>query len=190
MKIWLSVVILKSFLSCMCDFCVNKCIISHCLVLCHYLGVCKALQSAWECRGPRTNRRYFITSYQFGMNFCFKETICISEREGWIYSITYFEWWDLWDGNEIIQSCPTLCDPMDCSLSGSSVHGIFQARVLECIAISFSRGSSLPRNRTRASCITGRRFAVWATRKVVTSTIRWCLPDSWEGLHWVTQNFD
>ena len=38
------------------------------------------------------------------------------------------------------QSCPTLCDPMDCSLSGSSVHGILQARILEWVAISFSRG--------------------------------------------------
>ena len=44
--------------------------------------------------------------------------------------------------SEVAQSCPTLCDPMDCSLPGSSVHGIFQARVLEWIAISFSRGSS------------------------------------------------
>ena len=44
--------------------------------------------------------------------------------------------------SEVAQLCPTLCDPMDCSLSGSSVHGIFQARVLEWIAISFSRGSS------------------------------------------------
>ena len=43
----------------------------------------------------------------------------------------------------------TLCDPMDCSLPGSSVHGIFQARILEWIAISFSRGSSQPRDRTR-----------------------------------------
>ena len=43
---------------------------------------------------------------------------------------------------EVAQSCPTLCDPMDCSLSDSSVHGIFQAIVLEWIAISFSRGSS------------------------------------------------
>ena len=42
--------------------------------------------------------------------------------------------------------CPTLCDPMDCSLSGSSIHGIFQARVLEWIAISLSRGFSRPRN--------------------------------------------
>ena len=44
--------------------------------------------------------------------------------------------------SKVAQSCPTLCDPMDCSLSGSSIHGIFQARVLEWIAISFSRGSS------------------------------------------------
>ena len=48
--------------------------------------------------------------------------------------------------SEVAQSCPTLCDPMDCSLSGSSVHGIFQARVLEWIAFSFSRGPSRPRN--------------------------------------------
>ena len=41
---------------------------------------------------------------------------------------------------EVAQSCPTLCDPMDCSLPGSSIHGIFQARVLEWVAISFSSG--------------------------------------------------
>ena len=62
--------------------------------------------------------------------------------------------------SEVVQLCPTLCDPMDCSLSGSSVHGIFQARVLEWIAISFSRGSSRPRNRTRVSCIAGRHFTI------------------------------
>ena len=44
--------------------------------------------------------------------------------------------------SEVTQSSPTLCDPTDCSLSGSCVHGIFQARVLEWIAISFPRGSS------------------------------------------------
>ena len=44
--------------------------------------------------------------------------------------------------SEVTQSCLTLCDPMDCSLPGSSVHGIFQAIVLKWIAISFSRGSS------------------------------------------------
>ena len=51
-----------------------------------------------------------------------------------------------------------LCDPIDCSLPGSSVHGIFQAIVLEWIAISFSRGSSQPRARTRVSCIVDRRL--------------------------------
>ena len=66
--------------------------------------------------------------------------------------------------SEVAQPCPTLCDPMDCSLPGSSVHGIFQARVLEWIAISFSRGSSQPRDRTQASRIVDRRFTVWATR--------------------------
>ena len=51
-----------------------------------------------------------------------------------------------------------LCDPMDCSLPGFSVRGIFQARVLEWIAMSFSRGSSRPRNRTRVSRTAGRCF--------------------------------
>ena len=46
------------------------------------------------------------------------------------------------------QSCPTVCDHMDCSLSGSSVRGIFQVRVLEWIVVSFSRGFSRPRDRT------------------------------------------
>ena len=66
----------------------------------------------------------------------------------------------------VTQSCPTLCDPMDCSLPGSSVHGIFQARILEWVAISFSRGSSRPRDRTRVSHVAGRHFTVWATREV------------------------
>ena len=44
----------------------------------------------------------------------------------------------------VSQSCPTLCNPMVCSLPGSSVHGILQSRILECVAISFSRGSSQP----------------------------------------------
>ena len=54
---------------------------------------------------------------------------------------------------------------MDCSLPGSTIHGIFQARVLEWVAISFSRGSSWPRDRTQISCIAGRCLTIWATRK-------------------------
>ena len=66
---------------------------------------------------------------------------------------------------KVVQSCPTLCDPMDCSLPGFSVHGIFQARILEWVAISFSRGSSLPRDQTWVSSIADWRFTIWATRE-------------------------
>ena len=52
-----------------------------------------------------------------------------------------------------LQSCLTLCNPVDCSPSGCSVHGIFQARILEWVAISFSRGSSRPRDQTCVSCL-------------------------------------
>ena len=67
--------------------------------------------------------------------------------------------------SKVTQSYLTLCDPMDCSLPGSSVHRIFQARVLEWVAISFSRRSSWPRDRTQVSCIVGRRSTVWVTRE-------------------------
>ena len=60
----------------------------------------------------------------------------------------------------VAQSCPSLCNPMDCSLPGFSVLEIFQARILEWIAIPFSRGSSLPRDRTLVSCIAGRFFTI------------------------------
>ena len=55
--------------------------------------------------------------------------------------------------SEVAQSCPTLCDPVDCSPPSSSVHGILQARVLEWVAISFSRGFSQPRDQTYVSHI-------------------------------------
>ena len=66
---------------------------------------------------------------------------------------------------EVAQSCPTVCDPMNYSLPHSSVHGIFQARVLEWVSISFSRGSSWPRDQIWVSCIVGRRFTIWAIRE-------------------------
>ena len=65
--------------------------------------------------------------------------------------------------SEVALLCLTLCDPMDWSLLGSSVRGIFQARILEWVAISFSRGSSRPRDWTRVFCIAGRHFTIWAT---------------------------
>ena len=69
-----------------------------------------------------------------------------------------------------VKSCLTLYDPMNCSLPGSSVHGIFQEIVLEWIAISFSSRSSWPRDGTQVSRILDRRFTVWATRGVQRDT--------------------
>ena len=60
--------------------------------------------------------------------------------------------------SEVVQSCPTLCNPMDCSLPGSSVSGILQARILEWVAMSSSKGSSWPRIQAYVSCITGGFF--------------------------------
>ena len=67
--------------------------------------------------------------------------------------------------SEVFQSCLTLCDPMDYRLPGSSMHRIFQASVLEWAAISFSRGSSWPRDWTLVSHTAGTPFTVWATRE-------------------------
>ena len=64
-----------------------------------------------------------------------------------------------------LQLRPTLCDPLDCSPQGSSIHGILQARILEWVAISSSRGSSQPRDQTWVSCITSRFFTLWVTRE-------------------------
>ena len=67
-----------------------------------------------------------------------------------------------WATNEVkvSLSCPTLCSPMDCSLPGSSVHGILQARILEWVASPFSRGCSQPRDQTQVSHIAGGFFTV------------------------------
>ena len=95
--------------------------------------------------------------------------------------ITYMRKWK--SGSEVSQSCPTLCDPMDCSPPSSSIHGILQARILEWIAISFSKGSSQPRDRTHVSRIVDRHFTVWAN---VADTVHPCfngiLPQSYFSL--------
>ena len=67
----------------------------------------------------------------------------------------------------VAQSCPTLCDPLDCSPPGPSVHGILQARMLESVAIPFSRRSSQPRDQTLISGILGGFFTIWAIREAL-----------------------
>ena len=82
--------------------------------------------------------------------------------------------------SEVTQLCPTLQLHGLCSLPGSSVHGIFQARVLEWVAISFSRESSRSRDPTQVLHIVGRLFTDWATREVPTVNN---LPAMWE--NWI-----
>jgi len=79
----------------------------------------------------------------------------------------FYLWEVKW--SEVTQSCPTLCDPMGCSSPGSSLHGIIQTTVLEWCAISFTRGSFRPRDRTQVSHIPGRRFNLRATREAQLS---------------------
>ena len=74
--------------------------------------------------------------------------------------------------------------PLDCSPPGSSVLGIFQARICKWVAISFSRWSSWPRDRTEVSCFAGRFFTIWATRKAISSvqfscSVVWLFVTSW-----------
>ena len=63
--------------------------------------------------------------------------------------------------------CLALCDATDCSVPNSSVHGILQAKILEWVAIPFSRGSSWARDQKWVSCIAGRFFTIWATREAL-----------------------
>ena len=75
---------------------------------------------------------------------------CTTSKSSW----TFVEWAHA----QSLQLCTTLCDVMDCSPPGSSLYGIFQAMILEWVAISFSRGSSWPRDQTHIACIAGRFF--------------------------------
>ena len=95
---------------------------------------------------------HFLRAIQQDKLSCFKLSKC-KEQDSVVKQTTH-----LWKTVcvSVTQSCPTLCDPMDCSLAGSSVHGIFQARILEWVALLSSRGSSPPRDQTQVSCTAGR----------------------------------
>ena len=117
-----------------------------------------------------------------GPGFCFSPSWIPLRvyHQGWLlrqigwWKITFFVYWTCRQlvfsclqrdesESEVTQSCLTLCDPVD--PPGSSIHGILQARILEWVAISFSRGSSQPKDWTQVSHIAGRHFNLWATRE-------------------------
>ena len=98
-----------------------------------------------QCHYP-----HFVDIFGTSVCVCVCECVCVWER--------------------VTQLCPTFCDPMNCSPPGSSVHGILEARILEWVAMPFSRGSSWPTGDpglTRVSCVAGRFFTVWALREAL-----------------------
>ena len=100
-----------------------------------------------------------------------------SDMAEWAHSTRHSCWL-------VAQSCPTLCHPMDCSSPGSSIHGVSQARRLEWVAISFSRGSFWPRDWTHISCLAGRLFTTKPPGK--PSKIMPTLKYKWEKHAWWT----
>ena len=140
------------------------------LLFCH-----KREQEGWTCLPIKilNNPRHSCTNEQFPCRdnwYIFKiiKEICHHQKENdsSTTKLTSMEYDGLCVG---LCVCGWVCvcyysvmsDPMDCSPPGSSVHGILQARILEWVAIPFSRVSSWPRGQTQVSCISGRFFTVW-----------------------------
>ena len=102
-------------------------------------------------RGPRLGSSFSSSQY-LQLKYLLEISVCVSctgpEKAQLILLMLYVH-------AKLLQSCPALCDSMDCSLSGSSVHGILQARILELIAISDSRGSSWPTSLTSPALANG-----------------------------------
>ena len=113
-----------------------------------YLGF--VTQNKDSCQGKKAT----LFLYTFFMVFVLKKVVFNDWR---IFSLMH--------GSIVSQSCPTHCIPMNYSLPGSYLHGIFQARILEWVTIPFSRGSSPPGDQTQVSWIAGRFFTLWAIRE-------------------------
>ena len=108
------------------------------------------LREFWECRAESI-------AYHCKRNV--KRSLLFTHRPVFLPLVT------VWVHAKSLQLCLTLCDLMDYSPAGSSVCGILQARIMEWVALPFSKGSSLPRDRTQVSCTAGRFFIVWTTRR-------------------------
>ena len=143
--------------------------------------VSNSFATLWDCSSPGSSvhgisqariLEWVAISFSKGSSWPWDRTqvSCISCIGRWI-----LYHWATWEAQVLVtQSCPTLCNAMDCRPPGSSVHGILQARILEWVVIPFSRGSSWPRSQTWVSCIAVRFFIIWATRKAVGSS-RLCI---------------
>ena len=130
-------------------------------------SLCALAFAIWHCRFSHQEIESILYSVNLGATLGLAQWCASLEpKTQGALIISALSYWALLPcGSEVAQSCVTLCNPMDCSLTGSSICGIFQARVLKWVASSTSRGSSWPGDRTQVSCIAGRRFTLWATRE-------------------------
>ena len=110
----------------------------------------------------KKQRHYFADKGMYSQSYVFFQYSCMDVRAGPYRRLKV----------KVSQSCLTLCNSMDCSLPGSSLDGILQAKILEWVAMPFSRGSSQTRDRTQVSCIAGRFFTILATREAPPKN--WC----------------
>ena len=131
---------------------------------------CLTLCDPMDCRPPGSSVEFSRQEYWSGLPFpspgdlpnpgikprspvvckALLKTISFRGEKAWLFKSSHI--------TLVTQSCPTLCDPMDCNPLGSSVHRFTQARILEGVAISYSRGSSQVRDQTWFSCTAGRLF--------------------------------
>ena len=109
--------------------------------------------SQWDRKESDTTERFSLSLFTFQLTFYFLYPQCPSLLIHIIFSLLLSLLWLLMVHAQSLQLCPTLRDPMDCSLPGSSVHGILQATILQWVAMLSSRGCSRPRDQTHISCV-------------------------------------
>ena len=143
------------------------------LEICGIFHFLNAVKAKWEWRGWNFEDQWeeiIFRHYQASFRdqifiiwenfiFFFEKTLTIHTQNyldwenRWIMNILYPHWCKGCEHAKLLQLCLTLCDPVDCSLPGSSLREILQARILEWVAVSFPRGFSCPRDRTHVSCV-------------------------------------
>ena len=121
---------------------------------------------------------YINFCYIDGLGFLHTSLVCTWQKEVFQQMLVSKCWKKSWKVL-VAQLCQTFCDSMDCNLPGSSVHGIPQARILQWVAIPFSRRSSWPWDWTPVSCIAGRFFTIWATKVKVRVPQSCPIPQPW-----------
>ena len=136
------------------------------------------------------NFEHYFTSMWDECNFavvwaCFGIAFLWDWNENWPFPVLQ----PLLEESEVAQSCLTPCNPMNCSPPGSSIHGIFQARILEWVAPPFSRGSSWTRDQTWVSHLSGRFFTIWTTKPIPNVTC-YVIPLTWHPWNYKTVDLE